>query len=91
MVAYGYLVTVKATKTIKGSRMNFATFIDQDGEFLDSVHFPNIAAQFPFRGKGIYRVQGRVVEEFGFYSIEASALYKGGYGARSSLRGYHCS
>jgi hypothetical protein len=76
VVAYGYLVTVKDTKTIKGDRMNFATFIDQDGEFLDSVHFPNIAAQFPFRGKGIYRVQGRVVEEFGFYSIEASALYK---------------
>jgi DNA polymerase-3 subunit alpha len=76
VVAYGYLVTVKDTKTIKGDRMNFATFIDQDGEFLDSVHFPNIATQFPFRGKGIYRVQGRVVEEFGFYSIEASALYK---------------
>jgi len=76
VIAYGYLVTVKDTKTIKGDRMNFATFVDQEGEFLDSVHFPNIAAQFPFRGKGIYRVQGRVVEEFGFYSIEASALYK---------------
>jgi DNA polymerase-3 subunit alpha len=76
VIAYGYLVTVKDTKTIKGDRMNFATFIDQEGEFLDSVHFPNIAAEFPFRGKGIYRVQGRVVEEFGFYSIEASALYK---------------
>src|SRR6056300_194944 len=76
VISYGYLVTVKDTKTIKGDRMNFATFVDQEGEFLDSVHFPNIAAQFPFRGKGIYRVQGRVVEEFGFFSIEASALYK---------------
>ena len=76
VIAYGYLVTVKDTKTQKGDRMNFATFVDQNGDFLDSVHFPNIAAQFPFRGKGLYKVQGRVVEEFAFYSIEASALYK---------------
>ena len=76
VIAYGYLVTVKDTKTQKGDRMNFATFVDQNGDFLDSVHFPNIAAQFPFRGKGLYKVQGRVVEEFGFYSIEASAVYK---------------
>ena len=76
VIAYGYLVTVKDSKTQKGDRMNFATFVDQNGDFLDSVHFPNIAAQFPFRGKGLYKVQGRVVEEFGFYSIEASALYK---------------
>ena len=76
VISYGYLVTVKDTKTQKGDRMNFATFVDQNGDFLDSVHFPNIAAQFPFRGKGLYKVQGRVVEEFGFYSIEASALYK---------------
>ena len=76
VISYGYLVTVKDTKTQKGDRMNFATFVDQNGDFLDSVHFPNIAAQFPFRGKGLYKVQGRVVEEFGFFSIEASALYK---------------
>jgi DNA polymerase-3 subunit alpha len=76
VISYGYLVTVKDTKTQKGDRMNFATFVDQNGDFLDSVHFPNIAVQFPFRGKGLYKVQGRVVEEFGFFSIEASALYK---------------
>jgi len=76
VVAYGYLVTVKETKTAKGERMNFATFIDQHGDFLDSVHFPNVAAQFPFRGKGLYKIQGRVAEEFGFFSIEASAVYK---------------
>jgi DNA polymerase-3 subunit alpha len=56
--------------------MNFATFLDVNGDYLDSVHFPNIAKQFPFRGKGLYKVQGRVTEEFGFFSIEASALYK---------------
>lgn len=74
--AFGYLVTVKETKTRKGDRMNFATFLDRQGNFLDSVHFPNIAKQFPFRGRGIYRIHGRVVEEFGFYTIEAQELHK---------------
>ncbi|HCY26019.1 MAG TPA: hypothetical protein DHU80_07295, partial [Cryomorphaceae bacterium] len=27
-------------------------------------------------GKGLYKIQGRVSEEFGFYTVEASALYK---------------
>ena len=76
VIAYGYLVTVKDTKTSKGERMNFATFLDENGYYMDSVHFPNIAKQFPFRGKGLYKIQGRVTEEFGFFSIEASALYK---------------
>ena len=76
IVAYGYLVTVKNTKTAKGERMNFATFLDQNGDYLDSVHFPIIAQQFPFQGKGLYKLQGRVAEEFGFFSVEASALYK---------------
>ena len=76
VIAYGYLVTVKDTKTSKGERMNFATFLDENGDYMDSVHFPNIAKQFPFRGKGLYKIQGRVTEEFGFFSIEASALYK---------------
>ena len=76
IIAYGYLVTVKNTKTAKGERMNFATFLDQNGDYLDSVHFPIIAQQFPFQGKGLYKLQGRVAEEFGFFSVEASALYK---------------
>jgi DNA polymerase-3 subunit alpha len=76
VIVYGYLVTVKETKTAKGDRMNFATFIDQEGDFVDSVHFPDVARQYPFRGKGLYRIQGRVAEEFGFFSIEASSLFK---------------
>ncbi len=73
---YGYLVTVKVTKTVKGDRMNFGTFLDQKGEFIDTVHFPPVAKAFPFRGRGVYKIVGRVVEEFGFYSVEVDALYK---------------
>ncbi len=37
---YGYLVTVKHTKTSRGQFMYFGTFIDLDGQWLDTVHFP---------------------------------------------------
>lgn len=72
----GYLVTVKNTSTANGKRMYFGTFLDQQGHFIDTVHFPPIAAKYPFRGKGIYHIRGKVVEEFGFYSLEVSAIWK---------------
>ncbi|HLF64648.1 MAG TPA: DNA polymerase III subunit alpha [Saprospiraceae bacterium] len=70
----GYLVTIKHTQTSKGQRMYFGTFLDQEGYFLDTVHFPPVAAKYPFRGRGIYRIKGKVVEEFGFYSIEVEEM-----------------
>jgi len=36
----GYMVTIKQTKTSKGDRMNFGTFIDGEGHWIDTVHFP---------------------------------------------------
>jgi len=72
----GYLITVKNTSTSKGDRMNFGTFIDRKGQFIDTVHFPITARDYPFRGAGIYNITGKVVEEFGFYSIEVSRMEK---------------
>ena len=72
----GYLVTVKTTKTANGRAMSFGTFVDQKGDWLDSVHFPPIAEKYPFRGKGIYLIYGKVTEEFGCYQIEAEFLDK---------------
>jgi len=72
----GFMTSVKQTRTIKGQGMYFGTFIDRDGEFLDTVHFPPVAAKYPFRGRGIYSITGRVVEEFGFYSIEVLSMEK---------------
>ena len=72
----GYYVALKNTRTNKGERMNFGTFLDHEGKFIDTVHFPPVAAQYPFRGKGIYSITGRVVNEFGFLSIEVSAMKK---------------
>lgn len=74
IVIYGYLVTVKNTSTSKGDRMFFGTFLDQKGEWIDTVHFPPVAKKYPFRGKGIYRITGKVVSEFDFLSIEVVML-----------------
>jgi DNA polymerase III subunit alpha len=70
----GYLVTYKPTRTAKGERMNFGTFIDIDGAWIDTVHFPSSAKQFPFTGKGCYDIRGKVVEEYDFICIEVSYL-----------------
>lgn len=68
----GYLVTVKYTRTVKGEVMNFGTFLDRDGDWIDTVHFPPVVKKYPFKGRAIYRIEGKVTEEFGFYSIEAT-------------------
>jgi DNA polymerase III alpha subunit len=72
----GYLITLKNTRTSKGESMYFGTFIDHLGYFIDTVHFPPTVKQFPFRGKGIYAITGKVVDEFGFLSIEVQELHK---------------
>lgn len=73
---YGYLVTIKKTQTVNKKLMFFGTFLDREGYFFDTVHFPDVANKYRFQGKGIYSVTGKVVEEFGFYSIEVSKMQK---------------
>ena len=75
----GYLITVKDTSTKSGKRMNFGTFIDRAGYFIDTTHFPNVARDYPFRGRGVYQITGKIVEEFGFYSMEVSKMEKLSY------------
>lgn len=66
----GYLITTKRTTTSKGKAMYFGNFIDRDGDFIDTVHFPPVASKYRFRGKGIYSITGKVIEEFDCISIE---------------------
>ncbi len=72
----GYLVAVKNTSTSNRKRMNFGTFLDLDGAFIDTVHFPPVAAKYPFRGKGIYTITGKVVEEFEYFTLEVEEMRK---------------
>ena len=66
----GYYITRKYVRTVKDELMNFGTFIDSNGKFFDTVHFPPALKQFPFTGKGIYKIKGKVVTEFDFPSLE---------------------
>jgi error-prone DNA polymerase len=70
----GYLVTTKRTTTSNGKQMYFGTFLDIDGYFIDTVHFPPISSKFPFRGKGIYLLKGKVLEEFDCINIEVMEM-----------------
>jgi hypothetical protein len=54
--------------------MYFGTFLDRDGHFIDTVHFPPSARQFPFRGNGIYTITGKVLEDFDCVNIEVSSI-----------------
>jgi len=56
--------------------MHFGTFSDRNGLFFDTVHFPPVVKKFPFRGYGIYLLSGKVVEEFGFASLEVKRMEK---------------
>ena len=53
VTVYGYLITMKATRTSKGEYMYFGTFYDYNFTIFDTVHFPNVAAQYPIREKDL--------------------------------------
>ena len=81
----GYMVTRKQTRTKRGDAMAFGTFLDREGKWIDTTHFPNVLAAFPFHGKGCYLITGRVVVEFGFYSLDVEAIEKLNYVERFSV------
>jgi DNA polymerase III alpha subunit len=73
----GYIVTTKDAWTMKTKEhMAFGTFYDVHGEVFDTVHFPNSARQFPFRGRGFYSIKGKVTEDFGIYAIDVQWMDK---------------
>jgi len=66
----GDFVCEKFVKTKRGDLMKFGTFLDAEGRFFDTVHFPQSLAKYPLRGAGIYLVEGKVVLEYGCPSVE---------------------
>jgi len=71
---YGSLVTAKGTPTADRRLMYFGTFLDHEGNFFDTVHFPNIAKRYPIRASGIYAVTGTVSEDLGYHSINVRSM-----------------
>ncbi len=72
----GHLVTIKYIKTIKKDWMNFGCLIDVEGNFFDSTHFSQSLKNYPFKGSGTYLLLGKIVEEFGYPSLEVEKLAK---------------
>lgn len=73
----GYHITQKPVRTIRGELMSFGTFIDVNQDWIDSVHFPQVYKQAPPQS-GFFRITGKVIEEFGVYSIEVTHIEKAG-------------
>ncbi len=65
----GYLIARKDVPTNRG-HMNFGTWVDEEGKFFDTTHFPDVLLKWPFKGPGCYLIEGKVVVEFDFPSIE---------------------
>jgi error-prone DNA polymerase len=72
----GYKVTLKPTSTARGESMFFGTFLDRNGEFIDTVHFPPVAKKFPVSGWGLFKIKGRLTEEFDAITIEVTEIVK---------------
>ncbi|MES2828133.1 MAG: DNA polymerase III subunit alpha [Bacteroidota bacterium] len=72
----GMYVCEKTVHTKNNKKMWFGTFIDAEGNFFDTTHFSNNTPAYPFRGAGCYLIQGKVVEDFGFPSIEVQKFAK---------------
>ncbi|MCD6013766.1 MAG: polymerase subunit alpha [Flavipsychrobacter sp.] len=71
----GDFVTAKYVPTSRGL-MAFGSFLDTEGRFFDTTNFPQSFRQYQFKGKGVYLISGKVVEEFGFPSIEVDKMAK---------------
>ena len=72
----GNYVCEKTVHTKNNKLMWFGTFLDAEGDFFDTTHFPNTTPDYPFRGRGCYLIEGKVVEDFDFPSIEVQRFHK---------------
>lgn len=72
----GQFVTLKYVRTSDLKIMNFITWIDYEGNFFDSVHFPDSLKEYPFKGNGIYLLLGIVDVEFGYPTLKVKKMAK---------------
>jgi DNA polymerase-3 subunit alpha len=72
----GNYVCEKPVRTKNNKKMWFGTFLDIEGNFMDTVHFPLSSPSYPFRGKGCYLIEGKVVDDNGSPSIDVKKFAK---------------
>ncbi|SHG16529.1 DNA polymerase III subunit alpha [Pedobacter caeni] len=72
----GLYVCEKTVHTKNNKKMWFGTFLDAEGNFFDTTHFPDSTPVYPFRGTGCYLILGKIVTDFGFPSVEVIRFAK---------------
>ncbi len=70
-----YLISRKHVPTKRGT-MFFGTWIDAQGEYFDTAHFPDNLTQYPFQGGGCYLLLGTVEVDFHFPTITILKMAK---------------
>src|SRR5690606_3871438 len=56
--------------------MYFGTWIDLDGNYFDTAHFPDSLKQYPFQGGGCYLLLGTVEVDYHFPTITIQKMAK---------------
>jgi len=56
--------------------MYMATFLDARGDFFDTVLFPAVAHEYPFKGTGVYLLLGKITVEFGHPTMQVNKMAK---------------
>jgi DNA polymerase-3 subunit alpha len=70
-----YLISRKHVPTKKGT-MYFGTWIDVNGDYFDTAHFPDSLKEYPFQGGGCYLLLGIVEVDFHFPTITIHKMAK---------------
>jgi DNA polymerase-3 subunit alpha len=78
-----YFIARKHVSTKNNHEMFFGTFVDSNLDWIDTVHFPDSAKEYPLHTGGFYKITGKVTEDFGVHSLEAHKLERVGYKPRS--------
>lgn len=70
-----YLVSIKQVPTKMGM-MFFGTWIDVNGDYFDTAHFPKSLINYSFKGGGCYLLLGTVEVDYHFPTITISKMAK---------------
>ncbi|MRX67147.1 DNA polymerase III, alpha subunit [Flavobacterium resistens] len=70
-----YLISRKHVPTKKGT-MYFGTWIDHEGTYFDTAHFPDSLEKYPFQGGGCYLLLGNVEVDYHFPTITITKMAK---------------
>lgn len=70
-----YLISRKHVPTKRGI-MYFGTWVDANGDYFDTAHFPDCLERYPFQGGGCYLLLGTVEVDFHFPTITITKMAK---------------